>query len=161
MEDMVMRNNIDFSPLFGSSIGFDRVFDLLDRTNNLQSNDSWPSYNIEKTGDDSYRIVMALAGFSPDQLSLSYEPNQLIVSGETKPEEGGEYLYKGLSRKTFQRRFELSDYVKVTEARMENGLLTIELVRELPEAMKARRIQVKDLGETTAKPMQIEGQQAA
>ena len=156
-----MRNNIDFSPLFGSSIGFDRVFDLLDRTHNFQSNEGWPSYNIEKTGDDSYRIVMALAGFSPEQLTLTYEPNQLIVSGETKSEEDREYLYKGLSRKSFLRRFELADFVKVTEARMENGLLTIQLVRELPDEMKPRQIQVMDRNAKASEPMQIEGQQAA
>ncbi|MBX6323137.1 MAG: Hsp20 family protein [Rhodospirillaceae bacterium] len=140
-----MRTSLDFSPLFRSSIGFDRVFTLLESVSRTQGGDNWPPYNILKTGPDSYRITMAVAGFTPEELSVTHEPNMLVVSGakaESEPEDVA-YLHRGIAERAFQRRFELADHVEVTSARLENGLLTIELVRELPEEMKPRRIEIR------------------
>jgi len=153
---------LDFTPLFRSTIGFDRVFDMLESASRLQALDNWPPYDIIKMGDDAYRITMAVAGFSQDELNLSHEPNLLVVSGAKSGEEDGEYLHRGIAGRAFQRRFELADYVKVTGASLENGLLTIELAREVPEAMKPRRIGIR-AGETLprSETLQIEGQKQA
>ena len=140
-----MRTAYDFSPLFRSSVGFDRVFDLLENAARVQAVDNWPPYNIEKAGEDQYRITMAVAGFSPDELDLTAQPNLLVVSGRQEAGRGGhaQYLHRGIATRSFERRFELADHVKVTGARLDNGLLTIELVREVPEEMKPRRIEVQ------------------
>jgi molecular chaperone IbpA len=138
-----MRTTYDYSPLFRSSIGFDRVFDLLENATRVQTIDSWPPYDIEKTGDDSYRITLAVAGFSPDELSVTQERNLLVVSGRKSGDNRGQHLYHGIAARAFERRFELADHVKVAGARFDRGLLTIELVRELPEAMKPRRITIQ------------------
>lgn len=139
-----MRTNVDFSPLFKSSIGFDRIFDLLESAERVQSIENWPPYDILKTDEDAYRITMAVAGFSEHELTLTQEPNLLVVSGTKSGEEQGpgEYLHRGIAGRSFQRRFELADHVHVTGASLENGLLTIDLVRELPEEMKPRRIEI-------------------
>jgi molecular chaperone IbpA len=137
-----MRNSFDLSPFYRSSIGFDRVFDLLENANRVQTTDNWPPYDIARTGDDAYRITMAVAGFGHDDLDISVQPNLLIVRGETSGQANGEYLYRGIGNHVFTRRFELADHVKVTGAGLVNGLLTIDLQRELPEAMKPRRIAI-------------------
>jgi molecular chaperone IbpA len=161
-----MRTTFDFTPLMRSSIGFDRLFDLLENTSRLQLIDNWPPYDIVKTGGDAYRITMAVAGFDENELSVTQEPNLLIVSGSKSGEavEDGQvqYLHRGIAGRAFQRRFELADYVKVAGARLENGLLIIDLVREVPEEMKPRQIEVKS-GEAVAEPAkrQIEGQSKA
>jgi len=152
-----MRTAYDFSPLSRSSIGFDHIFDLLENAARIPASGTWPPYNIEKTGQDQYRITMAVAGFSPRELNLTTEPNLLIVSGRMPAEEGVQYLHRGILAGSFERRFELADYVQVQSARLENGLLTIELVREIPEEMKPRRIEVqaaKALG-TGEQPQQV------
>jgi molecular chaperone IbpA len=137
-----MRTNLDFSPLFRSSIGFDRMLDALQAASRIETIDNWPPYDIVKTGEDDYRIAMAVAGFSPDELTMTQEQNLLVVSGQ-KPNAGDvQYLHRGIAGRSFQRRFELADHVKVVGADLANGLLTIDLKREIPEAMKPRRIEI-------------------
>jgi molecular chaperone IbpA len=158
-----MRTAYDFSPLSRSSIGFDHVFDLLENAARVPAGEAWPPYDIEKAGQDQYRITMAVAGFSPQELNLTTEPNLLVVNGRTPAEEGVQYLHRGIPAGSFERRFELADYVQVQSARLENGLLTIELVREIPEEMKPRRIEVqaaKALG-TGEQPQQVEHRKEA
>ena len=157
-----MTTNFDFTPLFRSSIGFDRIFDMLESASRVQAMDNWPAYDIAKTGEDSYRITMAVAGFGEDQLTLTHQPNLLVVSGDKSGDEGVEYLHRGIAGRKFERRFELADHVQVTSANLSNGLLTIDLVREVPEAMKPRQIKIGG-GEVLAaqtKP-QIEAQKQA
>jgi molecular chaperone IbpA len=153
-----MRTAFDFSPFYRSSVGFDRVFDLLDNASRVSSIDNWPPYDISKTGDDTYRIQMAVAGFSAAELSLTAEPNLLVVTGEKPGSTDGEYLHRGIATRGFSRRFELADHVKVAGANLADGLLTIELRREIPEAMKPRRITINT---TPAPAQQLEQQRAA
>jgi molecular chaperone IbpA len=158
-----MRTAYDFSPLFRSSVGFDRIFDLLENATRVQAIDNWPPYNIEKADEDQYRITMAVAGFSPDELNLTSQPNWLVVSGQKQGEESTQYLHRGIATRSFERRFELADHVKVKDARLDNGLLTIELVREVPEEMRPRRIEVQAWNALGAgeQPQQVEHQKAA
>jgi molecular chaperone IbpA len=138
-----MRTTLDFSPLFRYGIGFDRVFDLLDSASRITAIDNWPPYDIVKTGDDTYRITMAVAGFGRDELTVTHQPNLLVVSGEKSGQDEGTYLHRGIAGRAFERRFELADHVEVSGASMDNGLLRIELKRELPEGMKPRRIAIE------------------
>ena len=154
-----MRTNLNFSPLFRSTIGFDRVFDLLENASRTQSFESWPPYDIVRTSEDSYRITMAVAGFSDAELSVTHQPNLLIVAG-SKPEEEAEYLHRGIPGTSFERRFELADHVKVANANLQNGLLTITLVREVPEEMKPRKISIKS-ADTAGDSKRIEGSKQA
>jgi molecular chaperone IbpA len=158
MEDVAMSTVFDFAPLSRSGIGFDRLFDMLDQATKVAPADNFPPYNIEKTGDDTYRVTVAVAGFMPDELSVTTQPNLLIVFGKKAEAGNGDYLYRGMTNAVFERRFNLADYVKVTGARLENGLLQIELMREVPEAMKPRRIAIDGGGN---RPKVIENQQAA
>ena len=132
---------IDLSPFYRSSVGFDRIFDLLENAARLHAGDSWPPYDIVKTGENSYRITMAVAGFTQDELELTQEQNVFVVNGSKAEDDGVEYLHRGIGH-AFSRRFELADYVKVVGARIENGILTIELVREVPEELQPRRIEI-------------------
>jgi molecular chaperone IbpA len=131
----------DFAPLWRSTIGFDRLFDLLDETQH-RIEDNYPPYNIERLGDDRYQISLALAGFSPDEITVTAEQNVLTVEGRKSDKQQHEYLHQGISARSFKRQFNLADYVQVTAATFDNGLLRIELVREIPEAMKPRRIAI-------------------
>ncbi|MCP1972967.1 MULTISPECIES: Hsp20 family protein [Bradyrhizobium] len=131
----------DFTPLWRSSIGFDRLSDLLDETQH-RSEDNYPPYNIERLGEDRYQISVALAGFSQDEISVTAEQNVLTVEGRKSDNDQHEFLYRGISARPFKRRFNLADYVQVKTAMFDNGLLRIELVREIPEAMKPRRIAI-------------------
>lgn len=138
--------NFDFSPLYRSAIGFDRMASLLDAmTTSEQKQPSYPPYDIELTGEDSYRITMAVAGFEQSELDIQVEQNRLTVAGK-KPDEspGGNFLHRGIAARNFERRFQLADHVKVTDAKLANGLLHIELVREIPEAMKPRKIEISE-----------------
>ncbi|MER9071708.1 Hsp20 family protein [Mesorhizobium sp. M0904] len=135
-----MRTAFDFSPLYRSSIGFDRVFNLLE--NAPQAFDAWPPYDIARSSENNYRVTIAVAGFSEDGLEIIHEPNLLIVSGQHKEPDNAEYLHHGLATRPFTRRFELADHVKVAGASLDNGLLSIDLVREVPEEMKPRRIAI-------------------
>ena len=137
-----MRTAFDFSPLYRSSIGFDRVFDLLENASRVTTVDNWPPYDIAKVGDDDYRITMAVAGFAENELSMTQEQNMLMVAGQKAGDEPGEYLHRGIAGRAFERRFQLADHVKVTGAELKNGLLTIDLKREIPEEMKPRRIEI-------------------
>ena len=141
-----MTTALDFSPLFRSTIGFDRMAGLLDRAMRLQGSDNWPPYDIERTGQDAYRITMAVAGFTPEEIEVVAKPNLLTVTAHKAQsgQEGVQYLYRGIAARSFKQTFELADYVEVKGASLENGLLMIELVREVPEALKPRRIEVKN-----------------
>ena len=136
--------NFDFSPLYRSAIGFDRVASLLDSLSRTeQSQPSYPPYNIELTGEDHYRISMAVAGFDRSELNIEVNQNNLTVSGN-KQADGEErtYLHQGIAARNFERRFQLADHVRVQAASFENGLLHIDLVREVPEAIKPRTIEI-------------------
>jgi len=138
----------DLSPLYRTAIGFDRLAETLSSASRVDSN-GYPPYNIESLGDDQYRITMAVAGFAPNELDIQTERNTLTVSGakqEVESDEQSEFLYRGIATRSFERRFQLADHVEVKTARMENGLLHIELKRELPEQMKPRRIEIDGAG---------------
>jgi molecular chaperone IbpA len=152
-----MRTTIDFSPLWRSSIGFDRMLDLLDEVTRVEPADNYPPYDIEKTGDNAYRLTLAVAGFAPTELTVTAQPNLLVVSGNKAGAEDRQLLHRGIATRAFERQFRLADFVKVVGARLEQGLLMIELAREVPEAMKPRRIAIANGNE----PQAIEHQQAA
>ena len=146
-----MRTAFDFSPLYRSTVGFDRLIDLLNQAHRLEAVPNWPPYNIERVAEDQYRITMAVAGFSPDEIELTQHQNALIVTGGKKDaENGSQYLHRGINSRTFKQTFNLADHVKVTGANLENGLLTVELKREVPEELKPRRIQITGGAGTTA-----------
>lgn len=155
-----MATSFDYAPLFRSSVGFDRIFDLLENAQRARASTDWPPYDIVKTGDDTYRITVAVAGFSQDDLTLTSESNLLTVSGNKgEPSQEG-YLYHGIAGRPFEHRFELADHVRVTAAELTNGLLSIDLVREIPEAMKPRKIEIQS-APGSEPPVQIEGQKVA
>ncbi|MBB5567053.1 Hsp20 family protein [Rhizobium lentis] len=157
-----MRTNLDFAPLFRSSIGFERMLNALEAASRADTIDNWPPYDIVKTGEDDYRIAMAVAGFSREELAITQEQNMLIVAGQKANGEDVQYLHRGIAGR-FQRRFDLADYMKVADARLVDGLLTIDLKREIPEEMKPRQIGI-ETGQAMAKaqPKQIEaGKHAA
>jgi molecular chaperone IbpA len=131
----------DFSPLFRSTIGFDRLFDLAE-TAQRAAEETYPPYNIERLTDDRYQISLAIAGFSPDEVSITAEQNVVTIEGSKADKVEQEFLYRGISTRHFKRQFNLADYVQVKGATFDNGLLKIELVREIPEAMKPRRIAI-------------------
>jgi molecular chaperone IbpA len=133
----------DFSPLWRSTIGFDRLFDLAESAQRA-SEDNYPPYNIERLGEDRYQISLAVAGFSPDEISVTAEQNVVTIEGSKTEKTERAYLYRGISTRGFKRQFNLADYVQVRSATFDNGLLRIELVREIPEAMKPRRIAIND-----------------
>lgn len=151
-----MKPTHDLSPLFRSAIGFDRLFDLLEDTGHGETVGNWPPYDIAKTGENDYRITMAVAGFAENELNVTHQPNMLEVSGEKSDADDKRYLHKGIARRSFKRRFELADHVRVEGASLENGLLSIDLRREIPEEMKPRRIEINDgsarLEEGSAQP---------
>jgi molecular chaperone IbpA len=132
---------LDFGPYFRSTVGFDRMFDMLENLPSV-NDDNYPPYNIEKTGDDAYRIVIAVAGFTPDELSITTRESQLLVVGKHVDDGKAQYLHRGIGARAFQRQFSLADYVQVTGAHVDNGLLVIELKREVPEALKPRTIAI-------------------
>ena len=137
---------IDFTPLYRSAVGFERMERLLESAARTSQENGWPPYNIETTGENAYRIEIAVAGFKPDELTLEVKENLLTVTGkkaandDTAPQKT--YLHRGLAERDFERRFQLADYVIVTDANLDNGLLSISLKRELPEALKPRRIEI-------------------
>ena len=155
-----MRTVLDFSPLHRSSIGFERIFGLLEAAQ-TQPPDNWPHFDTVKLSDDRYRISMAVAGFKRDEIDISVQENLLVIKGERKNDTEGEYLHRGIASRPFVRRFELAEHVQVTDARLADGLLNISLKRELPEAMKPRRIEINTDEATLAKVRQIEQQVAA
>jgi molecular chaperone IbpA len=137
--------HIDFAPLYRSTVGFDRLFSMLDGVSQPDSGQTYPPYNIERTGENAYRITMAVAGFGDTELSIESRENVLTVKGEKaeqKDEEAYETLYRGIAGRAFERRFQLAEYVEVKGASLKNGLLHIDLVRVIPEAMKPRKIDI-------------------
>jgi len=137
-------NTLDFSPLYRSSIGFDRLAQLMDNAMRREGNQpSYPPYNIELLEEDHYRITMAIAGFDVADVDIELEKGTLTISGKKPEEATNNFLYHGIAGRNFERKFQLADHVKVTQAHLENGLLHIELVREIPEAMKPRKIQIE------------------
>ncbi|MCP5364957.1 MAG: Hsp20 family protein [Hyphomicrobiales bacterium] len=153
----------DFTPLFRSTVGFDRLRDMLE--NSVQWTDtsnSYPPYNIEKRGEDQYRITLAVAGFGEDELSIESRQNALVVEGrKAESEPANAYLYRGIASRTFKRQFQLADHVKVVGAGLSNGLLTIDLVREIPEAMKPRKIEISSDASTVTTKTIGDDRQAA
>ncbi len=137
-------HNLDFSPLFRATVGFDRIADMMDRVLSADvAEPTYPPYNIEKTAGDAYRISLAVAGFAEDELSIELRENALIVSAKKSADENGRtYLHRGIATRAFERRFQLADHIRVTGAAHENGMLHIDLVREIPEALKPRRIEI-------------------
>ena len=144
---------IDFSPLYRSTVGFDRMFNMLDGIHNHdQGTNSYPPYNIERTGENSYRITMAVAGFSDQDIAIEAKENTLSVKGEkpTESNENYEILFQGIANRSFERRFQLADHVEIKSAALENGLLHINLAREIPEALKARSIPIMTAANNSA-----------
>ncbi|MEY4697230.1 MAG: hypothetical protein RIT14_1658 [Pseudomonadota bacterium] len=148
-------HNLDFAPLYRATVGFDRIADLMDRAlANDMAQPTYPPYNIEKTAEDAYRISIAVAGFTPDELSVEVKDGTLHVAArKTAEDEGRTYLHRGIATRAFERRFALADHVRVEGASHEHGMLHIDLVRETPEALKPRRIAIARKGE----PQAIEG----
>ena len=133
----------DFTPLYRSTVGFDRLFDMLDQASRVEPATNWPPYDIAKVGEDQYRITMAVAGLSPEDIQLVQQENTLFVTGQKHPEpEGAQVLHRGIATRAFRQSFNLADHLKVTGATLKNGLLTIELVREIPESLKPRKIEI-------------------
>jgi molecular chaperone IbpA len=133
---------LDLAPLWRSTIGFDRLFDLIDESARWVGEDNYPPYNIERTAEDHYQISLALAGFTPEEITITAEQNVLTVEGRKAEKGEHQYLYQGISARPFRRVFNLADYVQVKGASFDSGLLKIELVREMPEAMNPRRIPI-------------------
>jgi molecular chaperone IbpA len=145
----------DLSPLFRSTVGFDRLSRLMDTAFD-DTSPSYPPYNIERTGDDTYRITMAVAGFGEGDLNITTQDNQLLISGKiAKEDEDKSYLYRGIAGRAFERRFTLADHIRVNGASLVNGLLHVDLVREVPEAMKPRQVKING-----GKPQVIESKAA-
>jgi len=134
--------SLDLTQLSRSTVGFDRLFHLLEDSRQWTGGESYPPYNIERTGDDQYRIALALAGFTPDEVTVTADQNALAIEGRPANEAEHEYLYQGISSRPFRRVFNLADYIQVKSAVFDNGLLTVDVVRELPDAMKPRRIAI-------------------
>ena len=148
---------VDFSPLFRSAIGFDRLFDLAEAAQRV-GEESYPPYNIEQLDENRFQISVALAGFTPDEVALTADQNVLTLEGRKPEKEGKAFLHRGISARNFKRQFTLADHVEVKGARFENGLLVIDLQREIPEAKKPRRIAIG--GATPSKVTQIESKAA-
>ncbi|RIK83569.1 MAG: molecular chaperone [Hyphomicrobiales bacterium] len=151
--------HVDFSPLYRSTVGFDRLFTMLDSLGQPESGQTYPPYNIERTAEDAYRISMAVAGFSEDDISIEAHRNVLTVKGEKAEEqtEDRQFLHRGIAARAFERRFQLADHVEVEGAALKNGLLHIDLKRNIPEEMKPRRIEISA---APARARQIEAKAA-
>ena len=157
-----MRTNLDFTPFFRSSVGFDRIFDLLESSTGLTTAASWPTYDIAKVSDDGYRITLAVPGFSMDDIEITQQANLLVVTGKSSGSTGPDgILHKGIPSGSFTQRFELADHVDVTGARLNDGLLTIDMKREVPEAMKPRQIAIGSGSMQPEAQKQIGAQKAA
>lgn len=151
--------HIDFSPLYRSTVGFDRLFSMLDGVGQPEQAQTYPPYNIERTGENTYRITMAVAGFDEKELSIEAHAHVLTVKGEKSEEETSdksEYLYRGIAKRAFERRFQLADHMEVRAASLKNGLLHIDLLRNIPETLKPRRIAIA--ADVLSTPKTIEAQ---
>ncbi|HVE01869.1 MAG TPA: Hsp20 family protein [Sphingomicrobium sp.] len=140
-----MRSAFDFSPFRRSTVGFDRLFDMLENNSVGQSQENYPPFDLIKEGDNEYRIQLAVAGFKPEEVDITAQQNVLIVSGrksDETEEKGSDFIYRGIANRSFERRFALADHIQVKGADLKDGLLSIDLVREIPEAMKPRKINI-------------------
>ena len=151
---------IDFTPFSRSAIGFDHLFELLN-SRTADENENYPPYDIVRTGEDTFRINLAVAGFAPPYINITAQQNLLIVSGRKTSTEQAQYLYQGISARAFERRFNLADHVEVENATFENGLLQLNLVRRVPEAMKPRRIEISPVGAEPRAEKRLSSVQAA
>ncbi len=158
-----MRTTIDLSPLFRSSIGFDRMLNALEAASRAPMSENWPPYDIIRSGEDTYELAMAVAGFAEHELTVTQMENMLVISGrKEEAEDESRYLHRGIAGRAFERRFELADHLQVENANLTNGLLKIALRREVPEALKPRRIEIARTEALSGAEMrQIEGEQAA
>lgn len=154
--------NLDFAPLYRATVGFDRIADLMDRVlANDVAQPAYPPYNIEKTAENAYRISIAVAGFTPDELTVEVKEATLVIAARKAPEETARtYLHRGIATRAFERRFGLADHVRVTGAVHEHGMLHIDLVRETPEALKPRRIEIARTGDIEARALEAGATQA-
>jgi molecular chaperone IbpA len=140
-----MRSAFDFAPFRRSTVGFDRLFDMLENSSLGQTQENYPPFDLIKTGENDYCIQLAVAGFKPDEIDITAQQNVLIVSGRKSDEAGdkdGDFIYRGIANRSFERRFALADHIQVRGADLKDGMLAIDLVREIPEAMKPRKISV-------------------
>jgi len=145
-----MRSTFDLTPYRRSTVGFDRLFDLIENSARLQQSDNYPPFNIERVSEDRYRVTLAVAGFKAEEIDITAQQNLLQVSGrkeEVSAEDRAKFLHLGIAARNFERRFELADFVRVENAGLADGLLTVELVREIPDAMKPRKIAINGKGE--------------
>ena len=145
----------DLTPLYRSTVGFDRLARMLDQVPSVEANAGYPPYNIERLGENEYRITMAVAGFQEDDLTVTTQENTLIVRGrisKSDKDEAVQVLHRGIAQRSFDRRFQLADHIRVMGAEIEHGLLHIELVREIPEALRPRQIEIKSRAGVTTKP---------
>jgi molecular chaperone IbpA len=141
-----MRTNFDFAPYRRSTVGFDRLFDLLESGASAQAADNYPPFDLERRGDDEYRITLAVAGFRPDEIDITAQQNLLTVSASKRDDDGRDFIHRGIATRAFERRFGLADYVQVKAAELVDGILAIDLVREIPEAMKPRKVAINGSG---------------
>src|SRR3954454_3505846 len=145
MEDMIMRSAFDFAPFRRSTVGFDRLFDMLENSSMGQAQENYPPFDLIKKGENDYCIELAVAGFKPDEIDITAQQNVLIVYGrknDESEEKGSDYIYRGIATRSFERRFALADHIQVKGADMRDGLLVIDLLREIPEAMKPKKIDI-------------------
>lgn len=147
-------SRFDFSPYRRSTVGFDRVFDLLENQARLNAGDNYPPFNISRRGEDNYRITLAVAGFRPGDIDITAQQNLLVVQGKKRDEveDGSKLIHVGIANRGFERRFELADFVRVERADLADGLLIVDLVREVPDAMKPRKIAIGGTATLTAVP---------
>lgn len=159
-----MRTAFDFAPFRRSSVGFDRLFDMLENPNFGNGSENYPPFDLIKTGDNDYRIELAVAGFKPEEIDITAQQNVLIVSGAKQADtetKGTDYIYRGIANRSFERRFALADHIQVRGADMKDGMLAIELVREIPEAMKPRKIAVGGAADADAIEAKAESRETA
>ncbi len=144
-------NRFDFTPYRRSTVGFDRLFDLLENNARAQQSENYPPFNIERSGEDQYRITLAVAGFKDDEIEITAQQNLLLVAGNKQADdnEGKQFLHMGIANRNFERRFELADFVRVENAQLADGLLVIDLIREIPEAMRPQTIAINKGGNVT------------
>jgi molecular chaperone IbpA len=137
-----MRSAFDFAPFRRSTVGFDRLFDMLENSSFGQAQENYPPFDLLRVDDNHYRIELAVAGFDRDELDITSQQNVLIISGRKKEQEGDNYIHRGIANRSFERRFALADHIKVTGADLKDGLLSIDLVREIPESLKPKKIDI-------------------
>ena len=153
-----MRSAFDFTPYRRSTVGFDRLFDFLENAARSEPSDNYPPFDLEKVSDDRYRVTLAVAGFSQDEIDITARQNLMVIAGRKAENRGrdGNYLHMGIATRAFERRFELADFVRVENAELKDGLLTVDLVREIPEAMKPQKIAINS---GAARPIEAQAEE--